>query len=95
MNSGSTNTLLTADMISLPHEVIGQTKLEAAPNRLIKRSVDILLGGFLSLLILPWLIPLLAIIIKLEVDFVVFFRYHDLQVDTITFCKRDEFIHGI
>jgi hypothetical protein len=58
MNSGMADSMMTVELISLPHEAISGTKLELPANRLIKRSVDILLGGILSLIILPWLIPL-------------------------------------
>jgi putative colanic acid biosynthesis UDP-glucose lipid carrier transferase len=73
INSGILDTGDTGEVVILPFEKVTGTRLELAVNRYIKRSVDILLGGLLSLLILPWLIPLVAIIIKLDSKGPVFF----------------------
>lgn len=60
-------------MVSLPYGPIKKTKLELPVNRVLKRVMDLLLGGFFALLILPWLIPLAAIAIKIDSPGPVFF----------------------
>ncbi len=43
-------------------------------NRVLKRFFDIVVTGFLSVLVLPWLIPLIAILIKLDSKGPIFFK---------------------
>lgn len=89
INSSTFGTMVPDHEVILPHEAITEVKLEKAVNRYIKRSVDILLGGFLALLILPWLIPLVAIIIKVESKGPVFFIQKRTGLNRKTFycCK--------
>ncbi len=47
--------------------------LEDTGNRIKKRAVDIVLSGFVILFVLSWLVPLLALIIKLDSRGPVFF----------------------
>ena len=60
-------------MVDIPYGPVRVVKLDLPLNRVIKRSVDIILGGILALLILPWFIPMVAIIIKLDSKGPVFF----------------------
>ena len=73
INTGTIDTLDPAQMIDLQQGVVSEIKLEQTANRLVKRSMDILLGVFLSILILPWLIPIVAIIVKIDSKGPVFF----------------------
>lgn len=73
LNSSSFQGVIPQGEIILPLDAVTQTKLENRTNRIIKRTVDILLGGLLCLLILPWLLPIIAIIIKIDSKGPVFF----------------------
>ena len=76
---------LPLTMIEIPYGPVKRNKLELIQNRVIKRSVDILLGGTLALLILPWFIPLMAIVIKLDSKGPVFFIQKRTGKDLKTF----------
>ena len=52
---------------------VNEVKLDKTFNRLIKRSVDLLLGGFLMIISFPVMVPLIALLIKLESKGPVFF----------------------
>lgn len=60
--------------LAIPYHPPANYRLDRFSNRLIKRSVDVILGGALVLLLLVWIIPLMAIAIKLESRGPVFFR---------------------
>jgi putative colanic acid biosynthesis UDP-glucose lipid carrier transferase len=57
--------------ISLP--VTGEVKLDRLPNRIIKRSMDLVLGSALMLISFPIIVPLVAIIIRLDSKGPIFF----------------------
>lgn len=52
---------------------VDEIRLDKPLNRIIKRSVDLLLGGVLLLVSFPLLLPIIALIIKLESKGPVFF----------------------
>jgi len=54
-------------------------------NRIIKRIVDVLLGSFLALILLPWLIPIVALLIKLDSRGPVFFLQERTGLNKKTF----------
>jgi putative colanic acid biosysnthesis UDP-glucose lipid carrier transferase len=58
---------------SIPIILLREEPLEGYRNRFLKRSFDILFSLFIILFVLSWLIPLLAILIKLESKGPVFF----------------------
>jgi len=60
-------------MISLPYEPVRKTAADIPLNRSIKRFIDVFLGGTLALISLPIIIPIVAIIIKLDTPGPVFF----------------------
>jgi undecaprenyl-phosphate galactose phosphotransferase/putative colanic acid biosynthesis UDP-glucose lipid carrier transferase len=53
---------------------LAKEPLEAAANRVIKRTFDVVFSGLVILLIFPWLYPIVAILIKLESPGPVFFK---------------------
>jgi putative colanic acid biosynthesis UDP-glucose lipid carrier transferase len=53
--------------------LLEHNRLDSALNRFLKRSVDLLLGGALALVLLPLLTPVVALLIKLESKGPVFF----------------------
>ena len=53
---------------------VNEVKLNKPLNRLIKRTVDLIFGGFLLIFSLPTLFPLIAILIKIESKGPVFFK---------------------
>ena len=57
----------------IPYRPLDNHKLDKLYNRLIKRSVDIILSSVLVLALLIWIIPLMAILIKLDSPGPVFF----------------------
>ncbi len=59
--------------IVVPNTPIKKTRFDVPHNRIIKRTVDILLGGTIALLLLPWLVPLVALFIKIDSKGPVFF----------------------
>lgn len=59
--------------IEIPFHPGDNHKLDKWVNRLIKRSVDLLLGSSLVLFLLTWIIPLMAVLIKLDSPGPVFF----------------------
>ncbi len=59
--------------VPVAYTPVSKNRLESAANRFLKRSFDFISAGILSLLILPWLIPLVAIIIKIDSRGPVFF----------------------
>ncbi len=59
--------------VSLPLLPVGEVKLDRPFNAFIKRSVDLILGGIITLISFPLLLPIIAIIIKLESKGPVFF----------------------
>jgi lipopolysaccharide/colanic/teichoic acid biosynthesis glycosyltransferase len=60
-------------MVSLPYGPIEKCRLALPANRVLKRFMDVFLGGILALLILPWLVPIVAVMIKLDSPGPVFF----------------------
>ena len=73
-NELSANEALNADVeVSLPLDPIADVTLDKPINAFIKRSVDLILGGIITLIAFPLLIPVIAIIIKLESKGPVFF----------------------
>jgi putative colanic acid biosysnthesis UDP-glucose lipid carrier transferase len=60
-------------LIVLPFNPRVNTRLESNANRFVKRSVDLILGSFLTLALLSWILPLVAILIRLDSRGPVFF----------------------
>ena len=52
---------------------VKEVKLDKTFNRIIKRSVDLMLGGFLMIVSFPIIVPLIALLVKLESKGPVFF----------------------
>ncbi len=61
------------EKLSIPYRPLENHRLDKFINRMIKRTMDVGLGSFLVLLILSWLLPLMAILIKLDSKGPVFF----------------------
>jgi putative colanic acid biosynthesis UDP-glucose lipid carrier transferase len=59
--------------IAIPFQYIENYKLDKFYNRLIKRTMDVALGSLLVLMLLSWIIPIMAILIKLDSRGPVFF----------------------
>jgi putative colanic acid biosynthesis UDP-glucose lipid carrier transferase len=59
--------------IAIPFQYIENYKLDKFYNRLIKRTMDVALGSLLALILLSWIIPIIAILIKLDSRGPVFF----------------------
>lgn len=59
--------------IIIPFQYIENYKLDLYYNRLIKRAMDIVLGSILVLLLMTWITPVLALLIKLDSRGPVFF----------------------
>ncbi|MCF8228935.1 MAG: sugar transferase [Bacteroidales bacterium] len=59
--------------VPITYKPVERNRLEKLHYRLLKRSFDLLSASLLSLLILPWLIPIMAVIIKLDSKGPVFF----------------------
>lgn len=59
--------------LTIPYRPLENHRLDRLSNRLIKRSVDVVLGSALVLLILSWVLPVMAILIKLDSRGPVFF----------------------
>jgi len=59
--------------IVIPFRPLDNHKLDKFVNRLIKRSVDVVLGSLLVVGLLTWITPLMAMLIKLEYPGPVFF----------------------
>jgi len=64
---------IAASQVAVRHRPLENFRLDTLSNRLIKRMMDITLGSFLSLIILTWIIPVMAVIIKLDSRGPVFF----------------------
>lgn len=60
-------------LLVIPFTPVRSYKLDNAFNRFVKRTVDIVLGSFLALLLIPVLFPFVAILIKLDSKGPVFF----------------------
>lgn len=58
----------------MPVLALREDPLEDLGNRIKKRSLDIVVSGFVAILILSWLIPIIALLIKLESKGPVFFK---------------------
>jgi Undecaprenyl-phosphate glucose phosphotransferase len=58
---------------SIPVIMLRKEPLESFTNRIIKRTFDIVVSGLIILLIFPWLVPIIALIIKLSSKGPVFF----------------------
>jgi len=63
----------TAQKIVIPYRPLENHRLDSIYNRAIKRSVDIILGSALILMLLLWTLPIIAILIKLDSRGPVFF----------------------
>jgi putative colanic acid biosynthesis UDP-glucose lipid carrier transferase len=59
--------------IAIPYRPLENHRLDKLFNRFIKRSMDILLGSALVFMILSWVLPLMALLIKLDSPGPVFF----------------------
>jgi putative colanic acid biosysnthesis UDP-glucose lipid carrier transferase len=59
--------------IAIPFRPLENHRLDRLSNRLIKRTMDVILGSTLVLLILVWVLPIMAILIKLDSPGPVFF----------------------
>jgi undecaprenyl-phosphate galactose phosphotransferase/putative colanic acid biosynthesis UDP-glucose lipid carrier transferase len=70
---------------SIPIIVLHNEPLENLGNRFIKRSFDIIFSLFVVILILSWLIPLLAILIKIDSKGPVFFKQKRTGADNHDF----------
>src|ERR1035437_2210207 len=64
---------------SIPIIVLHNEPLENLANRFIKRSFDIIFSLSVVILILSWLIPLLAILIKIDSKGPIFFKQNSEQ----------------
>jgi putative colanic acid biosynthesis UDP-glucose lipid carrier transferase len=81
MESSSTITLnekswresFSPEAIAIPYRPLENHRLDKLSNRLIKRTMDVMLGSFLVLAILVWMIPFMALLIKLDSRGPVFF----------------------
>jgi len=73
------------NLIEVPIIPITNTIHENLFIRMIKRMVDIVLGSFLALLILPWMLPLVAILIKIDSKGPVFFIQKRTGLDKKSF----------
>lgn len=60
-------------MISLPYGPVEKTAADVPLSRGIKRFIDVVLGGILALITLPVIMPIVAIIIRLDTPGPVFF----------------------
>ena len=73
-NDSKHNDALHADLeVSLPLHPVGEVSLDKPFNAFIKRTVDVMLSGALVIVLFPLLLPIIAIIIKLESKGPVFF----------------------
>jgi putative colanic acid biosysnthesis UDP-glucose lipid carrier transferase len=70
---------------NIPILVAREQPLDSALNRLIKRSFDLFITGISSILILWWLIPVIAIFIRLESKGPVFYKQYRTGKDNKTF----------
>ena len=61
------------ERLTIPYRPLENHRLDKFYNRLIKRTVDVFLGSLLVLALLTWIIPLVAILIKLDTRGPVFF----------------------
>ncbi len=61
------------EQIVIPYRPLENHRLDKLTNRLIKRTMDLTLGSFLVLVILSWMIPLMALLIKMDSRGPVFF----------------------
>ena len=61
------------EKLSIPYRPLENHRLDNPYNRLIKRTMDVWLGSVLVLAILSWMLPLMAILIKLDSKGPVFF----------------------
>lgn len=69
----------------LPVIIIRSIPLDDIINKLIKRSFDIVFSCFIILFILSWLLPLLAIIIKLDSKGPIFFKQQRSGINNDSF----------
>lgn len=60
-------------LLVIPFTPVKNNKLDSVFNRFIKRSVDIILGSALVLLLFPIMLPIVAILIKLDSKGPIFF----------------------
>jgi len=72
-------------LISLPNGPPAINLLEIPVNRIIKRTIDVVAGSILALIILPWLVPLVALLIKLDSRGPVFFFQERTGLNKKTF----------
>lgn len=68
-----------------PVLILRTIPLDDVVNKTIKRSFDIVFSAFMILFVLSWLIPLLALIIKLESRGPVFFKQERSGINNHTF----------
>jgi len=61
------------ERLAIPFRPLENHRLDKAINRMIKRAMDIGLGSILVLLVLSWMLPLIAILIKIDSRGPVFF----------------------
>jgi len=61
------------ERLSIPFRPLENHRLDKAFNRMIKRAMDIGLGSMLVILILSWMLPLIALLIKIDSRGPVFF----------------------
>jgi len=61
------------EQLTIPYRPLENHRLDKLSNRIIKRTVDLTLGAFLVLVTLVWVIPIMAILIKIDSRGPVFF----------------------
>jgi lipopolysaccharide/colanic/teichoic acid biosynthesis glycosyltransferase len=68
-----TNEQQPESLLVIPFTPVKNNRLDSVFNQIIKRSVDIILGSFLMLLLFPFVLPVVTILIKLNSRGPVFF----------------------